>query len=1023
MFFFFSDEDMMDEHQNDREGSVDEDTKPNFLNNFNNFRQNTPPNHTERLNWSQDQTSDHISPNSSPRNSPAPRDGPISNDDDNNNTKMFFPHQSPLFNQNLNQNHENRVGEGSPSAEFINRYIMNAAANQANNPLMGNGGVFQQGQLLNALVTLQKFQQHQQMAKISAIQMAKISAIQMAQTHAENEKSKIKINKRRDGRKSPSANNPLLDAESSNIPLNLGMNLTEEPKSSSLNSLMKIFKDTNESDNHHVKENPEPSSRTPSGLASSVLPPDDATIPTNPTNTLEMLQRTTNDVLNNASQGILTNRLIDDYSSSNGKEPYCKHRCRYCGKVFGSDSALQIHVRSHTGERPFKCNICGNRFTTKGNLKVHFSRHTQRFPMVKMNPNPVPEHLDKHFPPLLLTLGELDDDPPAPTGPINPFGSPQLPRSIPTMQPIIPFSLASNVISPQHNFNAAEFIRSNCENNKLNVDIDPVNIMDTEDSMFPSHIDRDSHIDREDSSSPEPIQQDHDDEEDCDHIKKENDSMDVSDMCDDPKENQTEDRQTPLNCGQSTPVPTERNEKYTNEIRCRDQDDMKFKPINPVIPKEEPVDMPKNDFSQKIFSEFSNRISPENIMQRPHMPPMPFPPFFLPNFHMNQPMLAPRFPNPPQSVPLPSGVDPAKHPTIYNNLLPRPGSSDNSWEALIEVEKSESVAKIEEMSTKEVAKSDPNQCVLCQRILSCKSALVMHYRTHTGERPYKCKICQRTFTTKGNLKTHMGVHRSKPPMRMSHQCPVCHKKYTNALVLQQHIKIHTGMAPDLSPDQIAAAEIHDEFPSMHTNMPMNPFFHPNMPRSLFPGMIPPNMHKNEDAEKYSRTFHSPESSSSSRSSGQKSPEEGGNEELGTNRPPSPSNSLSPTPSDMSDGGEIRTSDSCRSHNRSECSSPNTIMNSSADTETRSNKPMTSIGNMMPGLNIPLDLASHRILPQHASLFGSLFPGSPTSLQSAAGIPSPYLLQKLASKNFFYRAFRLLVRSSFVFASSNYDWLK
>ena len=51
-----------------------------------------------------------------------------------------------------------------------------------------------------------------------------------------------------------------------------------------------------------------------------------------------------------------------------------KHRCHLCGKVFGSDSAVQIHIRSHTGERPYRCNICGNRFSTKGNLKVHFQR-------------------------------------------------------------------------------------------------------------------------------------------------------------------------------------------------------------------------------------------------------------------------------------------------------------------------------------------------------------------------------------------------------------------------------------------------------------------------------------------------------------------------------------------------------------------------------------------------------------------------------------------------------------------------
>jgi len=95
--------------------------------------------------------------------------------------------------------------------------------------------------------------------------------------------------------------------------------------------------------------------------------------------------------------------------------------------------------------------------------------------------------------------------------------------------------------------------------------------------------------------------------------------------------------------------------------------------------------------------------------------------------------------------------------------------------------------------------SDPNQCGTCHRTLSCKSALQMHYRTHTGERPFRCKICGRAFTTKGNLKTHMGVHRMKPPVRLLHQCPVCHKQFSNILVLQQHIRMHTGHVPKHMP--------------------------------------------------------------------------------------------------------------------------------------------------------------------------------------------------------------------------------
>ncbi|XP_059486095.1 sal-like protein 3 isoform X9 [Neocloeon triangulifer] len=81
-------------------------------------------------------------------------------------------------------------------------------------------------------------------------------------------------------------------------------------------------------------------------------------------NSLEMLQRRAQEVLDSASQGLLAGNLADELAfrgssgsksgkngdGKRGNEPFFKHRCRYCGKVFGSDSALQIHIRSHTDE-------------------------------------------------------------------------------------------------------------------------------------------------------------------------------------------------------------------------------------------------------------------------------------------------------------------------------------------------------------------------------------------------------------------------------------------------------------------------------------------------------------------------------------------------------------------------------------------------------------------------------------------------------------------------------------------------
>uniref|UniRef100_A0A671S577 Spalt-like transcription factor 2 n=1 Tax=Sinocyclocheilus anshuiensis TaxID=1608454 RepID=A0A671S577_9TELE len=57
-----------------------------------------------------------------------------------------------------------------------------------------------------------------------------------------------------------------------------------------------------------------------------------------------------------------------------------QHACRFCRKLFSTDSSLQIHLRSHTGERPYQCPVCFSRFTTRGNLKVHFLRHREQNP-------------------------------------------------------------------------------------------------------------------------------------------------------------------------------------------------------------------------------------------------------------------------------------------------------------------------------------------------------------------------------------------------------------------------------------------------------------------------------------------------------------------------------------------------------------------------------------------------------------------------------------------------------------------
>ncbi|VVC98261.1 unnamed protein product [Leptidea sinapis] len=49
-------------------------------------------------------------------------------------------------------------------------------------------------------------------------------------------------------------------------------------------------------------------------------------------------------------------------------------QCVICGLITLSPSALEIHMRKHTGERPFSCDLCHSRYSTKGALKRHLER-------------------------------------------------------------------------------------------------------------------------------------------------------------------------------------------------------------------------------------------------------------------------------------------------------------------------------------------------------------------------------------------------------------------------------------------------------------------------------------------------------------------------------------------------------------------------------------------------------------------------------------------------------------------------
>lgn len=56
------------------------------------------------------------------------------------------------------------------------------------------------------------------------------------------------------------------------------------------------------------------------------------------------------------------------------------HKCPFCNKIFAYESQVRLHMRTHTGEKPYSCEYCNKTFAQRIELLKHTRTHTGEKP-------------------------------------------------------------------------------------------------------------------------------------------------------------------------------------------------------------------------------------------------------------------------------------------------------------------------------------------------------------------------------------------------------------------------------------------------------------------------------------------------------------------------------------------------------------------------------------------------------------------------------------------------------------------
>lgn len=557
------------------------------------------------------------------------------------------------------------------------------------------------------------------------------------------------------------------------------------------------------------------------------------------------------------SASIVPNALQALQSVSEGGEPSAlssstakgrlQHGCRFCGKMFSSDSSFQIHLRSHTGERPYQCPVCFSRFTTRGNLKVHFLRHREQNPELSLSLLPpslfgvafgasegshmgqtinsgssseinriqkkhksTPEdetcrdHLEESGTSSSLSLGGSGGS----TSCTLPLPSTvdlalishsllQLNRAAAVAATASITSGSSSSTSPSTSSLATSLLSNPSLSSSSTIT-----------GLFKGA--KQQHFDENTpphASILSPTAYSH-----LAHLPKllfpsASASYSI------PAATSALYKHPPMSL-LHTPLPTI---PSTNQLASSSHSQLSF-PFSSFskvsghtsTPSSLPLSMststPTSETSKlQRLVEKLEKGSPHASSQWTTCSPSTSILDMLSssittssgssaNCQLTNVSASSTYvmASSPSSTLVSTSVS-----NLTHEMIAALGMSTNDASAMTRgIPSPLSI-------TSPAGKLTTNQCGVCLRVLSCPRALRLHQATHLGERPFPCKICGRSFSTKGSLRSHLATHHLRPPnARVHNSCPLCQRKFTNALVLQHHIRLHLGghLPPDGTED-------------------------------------------------------------------------------------------------------------------------------------------------------------------------------------------------------------------------------